>query len=190
MAGRGVNKVVLVGNLGADPEVRYSQSGTAIANLRLATADRRKDRDSGEWVDHTEWHRVVFFGRTAEVAEQYLRKGSQIYLEGRLQTRKWQDKEGQDRYNTEIVGNDMIMLGRRGDSLESPSREGADRPAASQGGGRGKEDARGRGEAAPKDSGPRDEPPAGQQPSSGQPPSGKSEDSGAPPDDFDDDIPF
>ena len=108
---RGLNKVMLIGNLGNDPEIRHTNSGMAVATLSLATAESWKDRDSGETRDKTEWHRVVFFGRVAEVAEQYLRKGSQIYIEGRLQTRKWQDRDGNDRYTTEIVGNDMQMLG-------------------------------------------------------------------------------
>ena len=114
MASRGVNKVILVGNLGADPEVRYTQSGSPVANLRIATSDRWKDKQSGEPQERTEWHRVVLFGRLGEIAEQYLKKGSQVYIEGRLQTRKWQGQDGQERYSTEIVGNDMQMLGGRG----------------------------------------------------------------------------
>ena len=114
MASRGINKVILVGNLGADPEVRYTQSGSPVANLRIATSDRWKDKQSGEPQERTEWHRVVLFGRLGEIAEQYLKKGSQVYIEGRLQTRKWQGQDGQDRYSTEIVGNDMQMLGGRG----------------------------------------------------------------------------
>lgn len=118
---RGLNKVMLIGNLGNDPEIRHTNSGMAVATLSLATAESWKDRDSGETRDKTEWHRVVFFGRVAEVAEQYLKKGSQIYIEGRLQTRKWQDRDGNDRYTTEIVGNDMQMLGggRKSDTDES-----------------------------------------------------------------------
>ena len=100
---RGLNKVMLIGNLGADPEIRHTNGGMAVATLRLATAESWKDRETGESKDKTEWHRVVFFGRTAEVIEQYLNKGSQIYVEGRIQTRKWQDKDGNDRYTTEIV---------------------------------------------------------------------------------------
>lgn len=111
MASRGVNKVILVGNLGADPEVRYTQSGSPVANLRIATSDRWKDKQSGEPQERTEWHRVVLFGRLGEIAEQYLKKGSQVYIEGRIQTRKWQGQDGQDRYTTEVVGNDMQMLG-------------------------------------------------------------------------------
>lgn len=111
---RGLNKVMLIGNLGADPEIRYTAGGSAIANLRLATAESWRDKESGEQQERTEWHRVVFFGRLAEIAGEYLKKGSQIYVEGRLQTRKWQDKDGSDRYSTEIVANEMQMLGGRG----------------------------------------------------------------------------
>ncbi len=140
---RGLNKVMLIGNLGNDPEIRHTNSGMAVATLSLATAESWKDRDSGETRDKTEWHRVVFFGRVAEVAEQYLKKGSQIYIEGRLQTRKWQDRDGNDRYTTEIVGNDMQMLGggRKSDPNEnftSPAntQSGSDgtREASSSGG--------------------------------------------------------
>ncbi len=111
---RGVNKVILVGNLGNDPDVRYTASGAAVANVSIATSESWKDKNTGEQQDRTEWHRVVFFGRLAEIVSEYLRKGSQIYVEGRLQTRKWQDKEGTDRYTTEIVANEMQMLGGRG----------------------------------------------------------------------------
>ena len=111
---RGLNKVMLIGNLGADPEIRYTTGGSAIANLRLATAESWRDKESGEQQERTEWHRVVFFGRLAEIAGEYLKKGSQIYVEGRLQTRKWQDKEGHERLSTEIVANEMQMLGGRG----------------------------------------------------------------------------
>ena len=110
---RGVNKAILVGNLGRDPEVRYSPNGQAVANVTLATSESWKDKTSGEKQERTEWHRVVFFGRLAEIAGEYLKKGAQIYVEGRLQTRKWQDKDGHDRYTTEIVVNDMQMLGSR-----------------------------------------------------------------------------
>jgi single-strand DNA-binding protein len=111
---RGVNKVILIGNLGRDPEVRYSPSGQAIANVTIATSESWKDKNTGEKQEKTEWHRVVFFGRLAEIAGEYLKKGSQVFVEGRLQTRKWQDKDGQDRYTTEIVANEMQMLGNRG----------------------------------------------------------------------------
>lgn len=108
-----VNKVILIGNLGADPETRYLPSGDAVANIRLATTDAWKDK-SGEKQEHTEWHRVSFFGKLAEIAGEYLKKGSPVYIEGRIRTRKWQDKEGQDRYSTEIVADRMQLLGGRG----------------------------------------------------------------------------
>ena len=111
---RGINKVILVGNLGADPETRAMPSGTTVANLRIATSESWRDKQSGEQQERTEWHRVVLFGRLGEVAAEYLKKGSQVYIEGSLRTRKWQDKSGVERYSTEIVGNDMQMLGGRG----------------------------------------------------------------------------
>ncbi|MGH8248957.1 MAG: single-stranded DNA-binding protein [Gammaproteobacteria bacterium] len=111
---RGINKVILIGNLGNDPEVRYTSGGSAVANVSLATTESWRDKESGEQQEKTEWHRIVFFGRLAEIVSEYLKKGSQIYVEGRLQTRKWQDKEGHDRYSTEIVANEMQMLGSRG----------------------------------------------------------------------------
>jgi single-strand DNA-binding protein len=113
MASRGVNKVILIGHLGADPETRAMPSGTTVANIRMATTESFKDK-SGEWQERTEWHNVALFGRMGEVAGEYLRKGSQVYIEGRLRTRKWQDKQGNDRYTTEIVANDMQMIGGRG----------------------------------------------------------------------------
>ena len=126
-----VNKVIIVGNLGADPETRYTPSGDAITNIRVATTDRWKDKASGEMKEATEWHRIAFFGRLAEVAGEYLKKGSQVYVEGSLRTRKWQDKEGQDRYSTEIRADVMQMLGRR-EGGGMPREEGASggRPAA------------------------------------------------------------
>jgi len=114
---RGVNKVILVGNLGGDPEVRYMPNGNAVTNVNIATTDSWKDKQTGQQQERTEWHRVVFFGRLAEVAGEYLRKGSQVYIEGALRTRKWQDQSGQDRYTTEIVvdmNGQMQMLGGRG----------------------------------------------------------------------------
>ncbi|WP_175904637.1 single-stranded DNA-binding protein [Burkholderia seminalis] len=111
-----VNKVILVGNLGADPEVRYLPSGDAVANIRLATTDRYKDKASGDFKEMTEWHRVAFFGRLAEIVSEYLKKGSSVYIEGRIRTRKWQGQDGQDRYSTEIVADQMQMLGGRGGS--------------------------------------------------------------------------
>ncbi|HYM42778.1 MAG TPA: single-stranded DNA-binding protein [Steroidobacteraceae bacterium] len=111
---RGVNKVILIGNLGADPETRAMPSGTTVANLRLATSESWRDKQTGEQQERTEWHRVALFGRLAEVAGEYLRKGSKVYIEGSLRTRKWTDKQGNERYSTEIVGNDMQMLDGRG----------------------------------------------------------------------------
>ncbi len=129
---RGVNKVILIGNLGKDPEVRYMPSGQAVANVTLATTDSWKDKQSGEQQDRTEWHNLVFYGRLGEIAGEYLRKGSQIYVEGRLQTRKWQDKNGQDRWTTEIIANEMQMLGGRGGAAASEDNSGqyAPRPRA------------------------------------------------------------
>jgi len=131
---RGVNKVILVGNLGADPEVKYMPNGNAVANVTIATSESWKDKQSGEQKDKTEWHRVVFFRRLAEIAGEYLKKGSQVYLEGKLQTRKWQDKNGNDRYTTEIIANEMQMLGGRGggssDFAAASSAAAAPAPAA------------------------------------------------------------
>ena len=110
---RGINKVILVGNLGRDPEIKYTASGAAIANITIATSDSWNDKQTGERVEKTEWHRVVAFQRLAEIMGEYLKKGSQVYIEGRLQTRKWQDQSGADRWTTEIVANDMQMLGGR-----------------------------------------------------------------------------
>lgn len=132
MASRGVNKVILIGNLGADPEIRYTTSGTAVANLRLATTETWMDK-SGERTERTEWHRVVLWGKTAETASQYLTKGKQVYVEGRIQTREWNDKEGNKRFSTEIHANTMLMLGRGEGGPGGESRPGGDRrvqPAA------------------------------------------------------------
>ena len=159
---RGVNKVILLGNLGADPETRYTASGSAVTNIRLATTDSWRDKQSGEQQERTEWHRVVFFSRLAEIAAEYLRKGSQCYIEGRIQTRKWQGQDGQDRYSTEIVANEMQMVGSRGGS-----------------GGGGAPPPRGRDEDSSSAW------PAGG--SAGSPPAAPRS---GPPDDFDDDIPF
>jgi len=122
---RGVNKVILVGNLGKDPETRYMPSGSAVTNLTLATSESWKDKQTGEQQDRTEWHKIAMFGRLAEIAAEYLRKGSQIYIEGKLRTRKWQDKtDGKDRYTTEIIADQMQMLGGRGGgSASSEPRE-------------------------------------------------------------------
>ncbi len=110
----GVNKVIIVGNLGNDPEVRYSNNGAAIANISVATSDSWKDKNTGEKQERTEWHRIVMFNRLGEIAGEYLKKGSKVYIEGKLQTRKWQDQQGQDRYTTEIVADQMQMLDSRG----------------------------------------------------------------------------
>ena len=130
-----VNKVILVGNLGADPETRYMPNGDAVCNIRLATTESWKDKQSGEKKEITEWHRVVFYRKLAEIAGQYLKKGSQVYLEGRIRTRKWTDKEGQERYTTEVVASEMKMLGSRegmGDAGPRESNGGGSRPAPSK----------------------------------------------------------
>ena len=129
---RGVNKVILVGNLGKDPDMKYTASGAAIANITIATSESWNDKQTGEKVEKTEWHRVVAFQRLAEIMGEYLRKGSQVYIEGKLQTRKWQDQNGQDRYTTEVVANDMQMLGSRG------GEGGGGRPQGGGGGFRNK----------------------------------------------------
>lgn len=130
MASRGVNKVILVGNLGNDPEVRYMPNGNAVANVSLATSDTWKDKTTGEQQERTEWHRVVFFNRLAEIVEQYVKKGSKLYIEGRLQTRSW-EQDGVKRYTTEIVASEMQMLDSRGAGA-SDSNFGQDRPSGSQ----------------------------------------------------------
>ncbi len=129
-----VNKVILVGNLGADPETRYLPSGDAVTNIRIATTDRYKDKQSNEFKEATEWHRIAFFGKLAEIAGQYLRKGSSVYIEGRIRTRKWQDQSGQDKYSTEIVADQMQMLGGRqgGQSADDDASEGAGRRASEE----------------------------------------------------------
>lgn len=167
---RGVNKVILIGNLGADPEIRYGTSGGAIANLRVATSESWTDRQTQERREQTEWHRVVLFSRLAEVAEQYLRKGSQVYIEGRIQTRKWQGQDGEDRYTTEIVCNNLQMLGGRRDDA------GGDWDAPSGGGG---------GYRGAPSGGGRDSGGGGERRSAAPPPQGRSDG-----DDPDDDIPF
>lgn len=137
---RGVNKVILVGNLGADPDVRYLPNGSAVANLSIATSIRWKDKQTGEMKDRTEWHKVALFDRLGEVAGEYLRKGSKVYIEGSLRTRKWQDNNGSDHYSTEIVANEMQMLDSRRDSGDSGFDggtnfgSGASNPATTSGG--------------------------------------------------------
>ncbi len=134
---RGINKVILVGNLGRDPEVKYTASGSAVVNITVATSESWNDKQTGEKQERTEWHRIVFFRRLAEIAGEYLRKGSQVYIEGKLQTRKWQDQNGQDRYTTEIVANEMQMLGARGSEAGNRPPQGggfrADPPAQTAG---------------------------------------------------------
>lgn len=120
---RGINKVILIGNLGADPEMRHMPSGGAVTNLSVATSESWKDKDSGQMTERTEWHRVVFYQRLAEIAGEYLRKGSKVYVEGSLRTRKWADKSGQDRYTTEIIGNNLQMLDSRGGAGGAPDYE-------------------------------------------------------------------
>ena len=179
---RGVNKVILVGNLGADPETRAMPSGSTVANLRIATSESWRDKTSGEQQERTEWHRVALFGRLAEIASEYLKKGSQVYIEGSLRTRKWQDKQGNERFSTEIVGNELQMLGGRGGAGggggggSGPSYGGGGGGGGGAGGGAGGEGGGGRGgRGAPPESYPEYAGPAG---------------SGGEKDDFDDDIPF
>ena len=158
---RGVNKVILVGNLGADPETRSMPSGMTVTNIRIATSESWKDKSSGAQQERTEWHSVALFGRLGEIASEYLRKGSQVFIEGKLRTRKWQDKQGNDRYTTEIIGDNMQMLGARGGG-------GGGGGGGSMGGGE-----RGGGSGAP----PRDDYDQSPAPAGGK-------------EDFDDDIPF
>ena len=179
-----VNKVILIGNLGKDPETRYAPSGDAICNITLATTDNWRDKATGEKREATEWHRVVFFGKLAEIAGQYLRKGSQVYVEGSLRTRKWQDKDGQDRYTTEIRADEMKMLGSR------QGMGGSDAPARNEGsygggggGGGGSRDAGGYGGGGGGGYG-------GGAPAPSAPPAPKKPAGGGGFGDFDDDIPF
>ncbi len=175
---RGVNKVILVGNLGGDPEVRYMPNGNAVTNITIATSESWKDKQTGQQQERTEWHRVVFFNRLAEIAGEYLRKGTKVYVEGSLRTRKWQDQSGQDRYTTEIVGSEMQMLDSRGNTPDQSSGQQAGHPHTS---------------AAPQQQ------PVQQQQRSGLNPNGSKKSPHAQPmqsqpapgfDDFDDDIPF
>jgi single-strand DNA-binding protein len=180
---RGINKVILVGNLGADPETRAMPSGTTVANLRIATSESWRDKQSGEQQERTEWHRVVLFGRLGEVAAEYLKKGSQVYIEGSLRTRKWQDKSGTERYSTEIVGNEMQMLGGRGGGGGAAGAGGGgggfDRGAGGGSGSSGGSGARGGTGGAGGGGGD----PFPEYSHSDSPSGGKG-------DDFDDDIPF
>lgn len=129
---RGVNKVILIGNLGADPEVRFMPSGGAVANLRIATSESWKDKQTGEQHERTEWHTIVLFNRLGEIAGEYLKKGSKIYIEGSLRTRKWQDKNGQDRYTTEIVGSEMQMLDSKGGGQNISTEDPQSRSASTE----------------------------------------------------------
>jgi len=148
-----VNKVILVGNLGKDPEVRYMPSGEAVANVTLATSDNWTDKASGEKKESTEWHRVVFFRRLAEIAGEYLKKGSPVYVEGKLRTRKWTDKEGQERYTTEIVVDNMQLLGGRGGGGNAPADDFGAPSAREEGGRSARAPARGGGEGSGGNSG-------------------------------------
>ena len=132
---RGINKVIIVGNLGGDPETRYMPSGSAVTNFTVATNESWKDKQTGEQKERTEWHRVAMFGRLAEIAAEYLRKGSQVYIEGKLRTRKWQGQDGQDRYTTEIIADEMQMLGGRGGGGGGSFGGGAPSSGGKQGGG-------------------------------------------------------
>jgi single-strand DNA-binding protein len=174
---RGVNKVILIGNLGADPETRAMPSGATVANLRIATTENWKDRTSGENQERTEWHRVALFGKLAEIASEYLRKGSQVYIEGSLRTRKWQDKQGNERYSTEIVGNEMQMLGGRGGGGGGGEGYGSRSGGGGEGYGGG-----GGGRGGGRQGPPPDE--------YDQSPSGGGGGGGGRADDLDDDIPF
>ena len=170
---RGINKVILIGNLGQDPDARFTAQGSAVTNLSIATDESYKDKNTGQMVPKTEWHRVVMFNRLAEIAKEYLKKGSKVYIEGRLQTRKWQDQSGQDRYSTEIIANDLQMLdARQGGGYDqsagmAPQQQSA--PAAY-------------GQAPQQHSAPQQAPQQGYNPQPQAAP--------APVDDFDDDIPF
>lgn len=174
MSSRGVNKVILVGNLGADPETRYMPSGGAVTNVNLATSESWKDKQTGQPQERTEWHRVVFFNRLAEIAGEYLKKGSKLYVEGSLRTRKWQGQDGQDRYTTEVVASEMQMLDSR--------------PGGQQGGGYSQDDYSQGGSPSQQQQ------PAQQQPAQQQPAAAPGRQQNAPPPgdfgDFDDDIPF
>jgi len=148
---RGINKVILIGNLGADPETRAMPSGMTVANLRVATSESWRDKQSGEQQERTEWHRVAMFGRLAEIAAEYLKKGSQVYIEGSLRTRKWTDKQGNERYSTEIIGNELQMLGGRGGggpgaSAGAPASSAQPSYAEESGGGAGGAGSAARGE--------------------------------------------
>ena len=170
---RGINKVILIGNLGADPETRAMPSGMTVANIRVATSESWKDKQSGENKERTEWHNVAMFGRLGEIAGEYLKKGSKVYIEGSLRTRKWQDKSGNDRYTTEIIANEMQMLDSRGGGGMGGGGGGDFGGGGGGGGGRGRQQ-----NNAPDDF------------DQGGPPSGGGSDKGGGGGEFDDDIPF
>ncbi len=178
---RGVNKVILIGNCGQDPETRYMPSGGAVTNISLATSETWKDKQTGQPQERTEWHRIVFFNRLAEIAGEYLRKGGKVYIEGSLRTRKWQDQSGQDRYTTEIVANEMQMLDSRG---------------SAEGQGMGMNPGMQQGYGAPQQGTPPQQPPAQQAPAQQGAPAAAPRQPAAQPqaaqsfDNFDDDIPF
>ena len=174
---RGINKVILVGNLGQDPDTKAMPSGTTVCNIRIATSESWKDKQSGEMKEQTEWHSVAMFGRLAEIAGEYLRKGSQVYVEGRLRTRKWQDKQGNDRYTTEVVAQEMQMLGGRGGGMGGGAGGG---PGSGEGRGAAAGSA-GAGAGAGR---------ASQGQPGGDPGFGEPVRSSTEKDDFDDDIPF
>ena len=189
MASRGVNKVILIGNLGADPEIRYTQNSTAIANLSIATSESWKDKQTGEQREQTEWHRCVAYRRLAEIAGEYLKKGSKIYVEGRLQTRKWQGQDGVERYTTEIVINELQMLdGRPGGGGMGNAPAGQGNYGGNQGGNQGNNQGSNQGYAKPAQN--------NQQQGGGQPQQRPAQQNQpepepfSPDNDFDDDIPF
>ncbi|MBV0933860.1 single-stranded DNA-binding protein [Marinobacterium weihaiense] len=174
---RGINKVILIGNLGTDPEVRYMPSGNAVTNVNLATSESWKDKQTGQMQERTEWHRIVFFNRLAEIAGEYLRKGSKVYIEGSLRTRKWQGQDGQDRYTTEIVANEMQMLDSRGGEGGGYQQGGGYPQQNNDPMGYGQPQQAPRRQPAPQPSAPSQPQQPPQQPAPGF-------------DDFDDDIPF
>ncbi|ATG75268.1 single-stranded DNA-binding protein [Zobellella denitrificans] len=196
MANRGINKVILIGHLGQDPEVRYMPNGNAVANITLATSETWRDKQTGEQKERTEWHRVVFFGKLAEIAGEYLRKGSQVYVEGRLQTRKWQDQGGQDRYTTEVVvdmGGVMQMLGGRPQGGGQGGQGGWNQGGQPAGGQYGAGQQGGQGNWGQQGGQPQGAPQGQPYAQQGQPaskPQSQPPVYNEPPMDFDDDIPF
>lgn len=196
---RGVNKVILIGNIGQDPEVRFMPSGNPVCNLRLATTDSWNDRQTGQRQERTEWHSVVLFNKLAEIAQQYVHKGSRLYIEGRLQTRQWQGQDGQNRYSTEIVANDMQMLDSRGgDSSQGGGYQGgyqAQQGGGNQGNNYGGGQPNQGGQRPAPNNGPQQGGNYGGQQGGGQPNQGGANQGGGAPnpssfDDFDDEIPF